>query len=116
MLKDKLFFFLGFQGQRNTTSSSTNTPVFSTAQRAGDFSSDLTAGTLSAKPVPFSIGSCVVGPNGGTIADPGNPSDPANQSWANCLASTNAQIPGTAFNPTAVTLINKYIPAQLARQ
>ena len=111
VLRDKLFFFVGFQGQRNTTSSSTNSPVFSTAQRAGNFSGDLSAGTLSAKPVPFSIGSCVVGPNGGAIPDPKNAADPANQNWANCLASTGAQIPSTLFNSTAQTLINKYIPA-----
>src|SRR5277367_2260639 len=56
VLKDKLFFFLAYQGFRNRTGGTQNTPVFSPAQVSGNFGD---AGSLSTNPIPFSIGGCV---------------------------------------------------------
>ncbi len=103
VLKDKLFFFLAYQGYRNRTGTTQQTNVFSQAQLSGDFSGDnnlATNGTngglngtgLSGKPIPFAIGSC-----------------PAGTAWSTCFP--NGQIPANLFSPFAVGLVNRYVPA-----
>ncbi len=102
ILKNKLFFFLAYQGFRNRTGTTTNTPVLSAAQAGGDFSADNNIQTsgqnavtgLSANPVPFTIGGCVA--NGVNT-------------WNSCFPS--GQIPTTAFNAVSSTLVQKFVPA-----
>ncbi len=91
VVRNKLFFFLGYQGIRNTTSTSTNTQVFSNAQRGGNFAGD--GATLSANPLPFAVGSCAAG-----------------TPWNTCFP-TGAVISPTQFNTTSATLVSKYVPA-----
>ena len=66
--KKKLFFFTAYQGSKSGNASTTPTPVFSNAQRIGDFSADINKATnrpnsevkdgvngLSSKPMPFAL-------------------------------------------------------------
>ncbi len=101
VFKNRVFFFLAYQGIRSATGTNYETPVFSSAQRGGDFSGDLagTGATLSKNPVPFSVGTCAVGPGGGN----------ATQTWANCLPT--ATVNPTSFNTVSANLLNKYVPA-----
>ena len=111
VLKNKLFFFLAYQGLRNRTGTTQQTPVFSQAQLQGDFSADKNLGTqgpngqttigpdgnvvggLSYKHVlPFAIGGCAAG-----------------TTWSDCFPS--GQIPTGAFNPLALKLLNQFVPA-----
>jgi len=101
VIKNRVFLFLGYQGTRNNTSSNDETPVFTSAQTGGDFSADLAGigGSLSSNPIPFSVGTCVVGPGGATKA----------QTWANCLPS--AMVPTSSYNSISSALLAKYVPA-----
>jgi hypothetical protein len=102
VLKDKLFFFLAYQGIRNRTGGTQQTPVFGPDTLAGDFSGDVNqssgglngAAGLSSKPIPFAIAGCAAG-----------------TAWNACPAIMNGQIPTSSFNPLALTLANKYVPA-----
>ena len=89
------FFFVAYQGLRNRTAQTTLTPVFSDAQRGGNFSADVKR--FSGNPIPFPNG--IQGPNGLCMA--GTP-------WNACFP--NPQVPLTAFNPIASNLLNKYVP------
>ena len=91
ILKDKLFLFAAYQGYRNRTGGTQNTPVFSNDQRSGVFSD---AGALSSNPIPFSIGGCV--------ADGKN-------TWASCFPNGVTVDPGQ-FDPIASNLMNKFVP------
>jgi hypothetical protein len=88
----RAFFFLAYQGLRNRTAQTQITPVFSSDQKAGDFSLD--QAQLSNKPIPFpaGLGGC-----------------PAGTPWNACFP--NGQIPTTDFNPIALNLLNRYVPA-----
>ena len=105
IFKDKLFFFVAYQAFRNRTGTTSQTNVFSTAQRGGDFSADtnlstngLNGGTgatgLSSNPIPFAIAGCAAG-----------------TPWNQCATIANGVIPTAAFNPTATSLLSKYVPA-----
>jgi len=108
ILKDKLFFFFGYQGthQRTPTSNfgiaqTVSNDVYTSANLGGDFSGDLTGTntgyTFSTNPIP------------GTISVPGCT---AGETWAACLGPTglNGQIPTSAFNSIATALVTKYVP------
>ena len=101
VIKSKVFFFLGYQGIRNRTATSSFTPVFTPAQLGGNFSGD--GSTVSSNPVPFSVGSCVV-PSGGVGGNPAN-----NPTWAQCLPGLSVN-PAT-FNSVSSRLLTKYVPA-----
>jgi hypothetical protein len=92
VLKDKLFFFLAYQGFRNRTGGTQTTPVFTSDQRAGVFGD---AGTLSSNPIPFNVNGCV--------ADGTN-------SWASCFPNGLSVSPNQ-FDPIAANLMNKFVPA-----
>ena len=96
ILKHHAFFFLAYQGLRSRTAQTTLTPVFSDAQRRGDFSGS--EAQFSNKPIPFPSG--LNGPSGFCAA--GTP-------WNVCFP--NAQVPASAFNSIANTLMNRYVPA-----
>jgi hypothetical protein len=111
VLKDKLFFFLAYQGLRNKTGQTEETPVFQGGiLSGGDFSTENNVanggpnGTvgLSTNPIPFTIttptGTC--GPTS------------ANTTWAACFpAGSSVVIPTSNFNSIASSLAAKYVPA-----
>jgi Carboxypeptidase regulatory-like domain len=92
VLKDKLFFFVAYQGYRNRTGGTQNTPVFSPDQVSGNFGD---AGALSTNPIPYSINGCV--------AD-------GNNTWASCFPNGLSVSP-SQFDPVAGNLLNKFVPA-----
>jgi len=102
IIKDKLFLFLGYQGERARTGATVLAPVFNPAQAAGNFSGDnnlVTNGSnntagLSSNPIPFAINGC-----------------PAGTPWNACFANGNVQLAQTAYNPIALTLLNQFVPA-----
>jgi hypothetical protein len=99
ILKDKLFFFLAYQGYRNRTGSTTQTPVPDADQLAGTFGSGAFVGTnpdgtTYSNTLPFNVAGCVA--NGVTT-------------WNDCFPG--GQIPQSAYNPIAVKLLNQFVPA-----
>ncbi len=93
--QNHVFFFLAYQGLRNRTAQTTLTPVFSPAQRSGDFSADVAQ--FSSNPIPFPNG--IQGTSG--FCPPGTP-------WNSCF--TSPQIPVSDFNSISTSLLNKYVP------
>ncbi len=91
IFKNKLFFFLGYQGYRNRTGTTQQTTVFSAAQLGGNFSGDGT--TLSSNPLPFAVGGCAAG-----------------TPWNACPTLAGGQIPKANFNPISNLLVQKYVP------
>lgn len=99
ILKDKLFIFGAYEGQRQRSpegSGTLTTQVYTPAQLTGNFSTDLTAGLFSTNPIPSSI----------TV-----PGCTAGEAWNTCLTALNGVIPTSALNPLARSLAAKYIPA-----
>lgn len=108
--KNHAFFFVAYQGLRSISAQTTKTPVFSDAQRGGNFTDDpdLYCGgqpgcnqpaQFSGKPIPFPNG--IQGPSGNC---------PQGTPWNVCFPPGNVQIPGADLNPLAVSLLNKYVP------
>jgi len=110
IFKDKLFLFMAYQGLRNRTGQTTETPVFQSGILSnGDFTNenniansgpDGTVG-LSNKSIPFAI------TTGGGICGPGS----AKSTWVECFpAGSSVVIAPSNFNTIASTLANKYVP------
>jgi hypothetical protein len=89
------FFFVAYQGLRSISAQTTLTPVFSDAQRGGNFSADVPQ--FSSNPIPFPNG--IQGPNG--LCTQGT-------AWNSCFP--NPQVSTTSFDPIANNLLNKYVP------
>jgi hypothetical protein len=106
VFKNKLFFFLAYQGLRNRTASSDIQTTLDSAQLAGNFTTDTNYASqmansagLTANPIPFAIGACAAG-------------TPWNQCFApGTSGSATVNIPTNLWNPVAAGLINKYVPA-----
>lgn len=102
VFKDKLFFFLAYQGTRNRTGSTTVQQTLSSAQRAGQFSNDINLltntsnalGGLSSNPLPFNVAGCTKG-----------------ETWSQCFPSGTVNISTSQFNSIASNLTNTYVPA-----
>jgi hypothetical protein len=109
IFKNKLFLFVAYQGDRNTTSTTAATSTFSgtkgsgaTGNFAGDFSDDpnwadgfaSNSAGLTGNPIPFAIGSC-----------------PKGTAWNVCFPGTTVVIPPSEWNSIASNLINKYVLA-----
>jgi hypothetical protein len=111
ILKDKLFLFAAYQGYRNKTGETTETPVFQSGiLSSGDFTSENNVATggadgtvgLSANSIPFTIMTSN-GPCGPTST---------NTTWAACFpAGSPVVIPTSNFNAIAYSLASKYVPA-----
>jgi hypothetical protein len=106
VLKNKLFFFLAYQGLRNRTASSDINPTMDTDQFAGNFTNDTNYATqapnsagLTSNAIPFNIGNCVA-----------NPTAPAPETWADCFSNGTVNIPTTQWNSVASNLITKFVP------
>ena len=106
ILKNKAFFFISYQGIRQSTSANQSSFVLGPQELAGNFSATDPAGGgttgatgFSSNPIPFNIGNC--------IADPAakNP-----ETWADCFGGTTATISPSEFNPLAVKLIHDFNP------
>ena len=96
--RDRLFFFVGYQGLRNRIGQTTDNETMSAAQFGGDFTSDPNfnpgaAGGLSDNPLPFAVGSCAAG----TL-------------WSACFPN-GANIPTTEWNSIAGKLVQQFVPA-----
>jgi hypothetical protein len=92
ILKDKLFFFFGYQGTRQAVpEAGGNVRVFSQAQLAGNYSG--TTFTSNVIPATISIPGCTSGVT----------------TFKACFAS--GQVPVSAFNPVATNLVKTYVPA-----
>ncbi|WP_049961327.1 carboxypeptidase regulatory-like domain-containing protein [Pseudacidobacterium ailaaui] len=112
VLRNRLFFFLAYQGLRNATAATTVTSVPTDAQLGRNSSgyADLTNdnnvanngtnGTvgLTSNPLPFAL----QGPNGTCLA--GTP-------WNSCFSGPAIHVPVTNFNSISSTLLNKYVPS-----
>lgn len=86
IIKDKLFFFGGYQGTRNRSNPPTSaTHIPTAAMLTGDFSGIASPACNNGKGVSLN------NPNGGT-SFPGN------------------QVPVSLLNPVALTIANKYLP------
>jgi hypothetical protein len=102
VIKNRLFFFLAFQGLRNRTGATQLSPVFNSDQLAGDFSGDnniVSSGTnnatgLSSNPIPFAIAGCAAG-----------------TAWNTCFPTGNVQLPSTSYNPISAKLLQQFMPA-----
>ena len=102
IIKNKLFFFLGYQGERARTGSTVLAPVFNAAQMGGDFSGDNNLANsgannavgLSSNPIPFAINGCTAG-----------------TAWNACFPSGNVQLSQAAYNPIALRMLNEFVPA-----
>ncbi len=105
IVRNRLFLFAAYQGDRNTTSTTSATSTFSgtngtspTGNYAGDFSADENYQTgsnsagLSGNPIPFNIGSCAAG-----------------TPWNVCFPTASVMIPTSEWDPIAKNLINKYV-------
>jgi Carboxypeptidase regulatory-like domain len=87
-IKDRLFFFLGYQGFRRRTGSTTLAPVFSPDQVAGNFSVN------STKPLPFPVNGCAAG-----------------TPWSSCFQNGQIHLDKSSYNPVALRLINSFVPS-----
>jgi hypothetical protein len=112
VLRNKLFFFLAYQGTKSGLAATQNTQVFSPSQRSGDFSADVNkitgvpnsqvptgsaAGTLnglSSHPLPFALAGCSAG-----------------TPWNACPGLASASVPSSNWNTISSALFQTYIPA-----
>ena len=102
IFRNKLFFFVAYQGIKSGLAITQPTVVFSPAQRGGDFSGDVNKITgvpnaqrgLSSNPLPFAVAGCAAG-----------------TPWNGCPGLANANIPSASWNPIASALFQKYVPA-----
>lgn len=102
IVKGRLFFFAAYQGIRNRSAATQNSPVLSDAQRDGDFTGDPlpnppnpSVPTLSANPMPFAVDGC-----------------PAGTPWDTCFPGANPSvvIPTSDFNRISSRLVGKFVP------
>ena len=111
VVRDKLFFFLGYQGLRNRAGAPTSAPTLSLEDFSGDFSDDFNyynegannSVGLTSNPIPFNI----PGPSGTCVADP-TASSP--ETWSECFPSGTVSISPSAWNSIASKTTTKYIP------
>lgn len=109
VLKNKLFFFAGYQGLRNRTSTTTSVNTFTPDQFAGNFTADLNyanptqnpngaadSAGLTSNPIPFAIGSCAAG-------------TPWNVCFAPQNGATTVNIPTSQWNPISLALAQRYV-------
>lgn len=114
VLKNRLFFFLGYQGFHNANGSSGLTSVPTNAQLGrggasyGDLTNDnnnatggLNSAGLSTNPIPFAI----VGPNGN--CGPGT----AAKTWNSCFTGGTVHLPTSEFNSISAKLLSTYVPS-----
>jgi hypothetical protein len=101
VIRDRLFFFLGYQGSRSVAGAPTEEPTLSGADFLGNFSGDTNFATgglntvtgLTSNPIPFAIGGCAAG-----------------TAWNACFPTGNVSVAPGNWNPIALNTTTKYIP------
>ena len=101
VIKDRLFFFTGYQGYRNRIGATTLNQTLDPSQFAGNFTADPNyadsfapnSAGLSSNPLPFAIGACAAG-----------------ETWAQCFPSGTVNIPTTEWDPIASKIITQFVP------
>lgn len=108
IFKNKLFGFVAYQGFKSGIAVTAQTPVFGSAQRAGDFSADTNKITgvansqspgggalngLSSNPLPFAMAGCSAG-----------------TPWNACPGLASVNIPSSGWDSVAGALFQKYVP------
>ena len=109
ILKDKLFFFGGYQGTHQRvpgTNGGGSTTVFSPTQLSGNFSADALAGGNTA--TGYTFANAMTHPIPGTLHIG---SCPGATTWGACIKINGGNFLPTDFNPTAVALTKEYVPA-----
>src|SRR5579875_1229517 len=101
ILKNKLFFFVSYQGRRSSTSTNQSSFTFSPQELAGSFSASNPVGggtpgttAFSDNPMPFSLNGC-----------------PAGEAWSKCFPGGIANLSPSELNPIALSLATKYAPS-----
>ncbi|MGC2404206.1 MAG: carboxypeptidase-like regulatory domain-containing protein [Acidobacteriaceae bacterium] len=102
VIKNRLFFFLAYQGFRNRVGQTQLSPVLNPSQVNGNFSGDnnvVNDGAnnvvgLSSNPMPFAIGGC----------EAGTP-------WSTCFPTGSVQLPTSSYNPISSKLLQQFVPA-----
>jgi hypothetical protein len=105
VLRNKLFFFLAYQGLRNRAGAPTAAPTLNMENYTGDFSDDynyFNGGAnnsvgLTSNAIPFNI----PGSNG-TCTPP--------ETWSECFPTGTVNISPSAWNSIASNITTKYIP------
>jgi hypothetical protein len=102
--KDRTFFFVSYEGDRLRKGSSSDTvAVPSLAERGGDFSGGATfTGTLTNANILNNRPGCAA-----AVGFPGG--IPDNTPYATIFGANNA-IPTSCFDPTALDLLNQFVP------
>ena len=100
VIHNKLFFFLGYQGFRNSTGSANSNPTLSTANFTGDFTNDFNYATgglnsagLTSNPMPFAIAGCAAG-----------------TPWNSCFTSGTVAVAPANWNSISANATQKFIP------
>ncbi len=102
VIKNRLFFFLAYQGLRNRVGATQLSPVLNSDQLNGDFSGDNNIATdgsnsvagLSSNQIPFAIAGCAAG-----------------TPWNVCFPAGSVQIPSSGYDPLAAKLLQQFVPA-----
>ena len=110
IFKDKTFFFLSYQGIRARTSVTQTTPVFTNAQRGGDFSTLLSKSSTSTKVTPFQLtgDDGVVYPAGTRWICP--VATPCAQQIFHQSSANFGKLPTSDFNALSRALMNQFVP------
>jgi hypothetical protein len=102
VIKNRLFFFLAYQGYRRRVGVTQVSPVFNPSQVNGNFSGDNNVANdginsavgLSSHPIPFAIGNCAAG-----------------TPWKACFPTPNIQLASSSYNPISTRLLQQFVPA-----
>jgi hypothetical protein len=104
IFKNKLFFFLAYQGLRQRSGQTTLQQTLNPSQFAGDFTDDANYATgapdsagLTNNPIPFNITTTT------GVCAAGTP-------WSSCFANGQVNIAPGTWNSVAAGLIQKYVP------
>ncbi len=123
VIKNKLFFFLGYQGFRNVVAGTSTSQTFDAAQFAGQFSADPNYAALQTPNNTPTVGADGVQRNNALSLNPlpfavsnGTTTCPAGETWADCFNSTgtaagaNINITPANWNSLASSITAKYVP------
>ena len=121
IFKNKLFLFVAYQGYRNRTGATTQTPVFQSgilpvgSTPGGNFSNEYNAANgdtnmnagLTDNAIPFDITAGTGAMNAGATCGPGT----GLPNWDDCFpVGTPVDISTGSFNSVALALAEKYVP------
>ena len=124
VIKNKLFFFLGYQGFRNVVAGTNTNETFTAGQFAGQFSGDPNYAALQTPNNTPTLGADGVQRNNALSLNPlpfaisnGTTTCPAGETWADCFNTTgsasgaNINIAPSNWNSLASAITSKYVPA-----